>query len=142
VVFALALWGLSRQLPGWLKQAGVVFDYPTAPNEMMARVITFVGAGIYEEVLFRLLLFGGAVWLLRRSGLLSGTTFALAALASAVAFSAAHHAPGSGEPYNGYVFLFRTMAGFYFTLLFQLRGFGIAVGAHACYDVLAGVVMA
>jgi len=32
------------------------------------------------------------------------------------------------------------LAGLYFALLYQLRGFGIAVGAHACYDILVGVV--
>jgi hypothetical protein len=36
-------------------------------------------------------------------------------------------------------FLFRAAAGLYFTLLFVLRGFGTAVGAHAGYDVLVGV---
>jgi hypothetical protein len=29
----------------------------------------------------------------------------------------------------------------YFTALYQFRGFGIAVGAHACYDVLVGIHM-
>jgi hypothetical protein len=40
---------------------------------------------------------------------------------------------------NTYVFLFRTMAGVYFALLFQFRGFAVAAGAHACYDVLVGL---
>ena len=30
-------------------------------------------------------------------------------------------------------------AGLYFALLFQLRGFGIAVGTHACYNVMVSV---
>ena len=38
-----------------------------------------------------------------------------------------------------YVFLFRVLAGLYFTALFVGRGFGVAVGAHAGYDVLVGV---
>ena len=29
----------------------------------------------------------------------------------------------------------------YFALLYQLRGFGIAVGAHTGYDLLVGVLM-
>jgi hypothetical protein len=36
-------------------------------------------------------------------------------------------------------FVFRTMAGLFFTLLFITRGFGIAVGAHAGYDILVGL---
>jgi membrane protease YdiL (CAAX protease family) len=64
-----------------------------------------------------------------------------AAFASAVLFSAAHHAGPYGEPFDRYVFVFRTIAGLYFAAIFVVRGFGIAVGAHACYDVLAGVVV-
>jgi hypothetical protein len=33
------------------------------------------------------------------------------------------------------------LAGTYFALVFRLRGFGVAVGAHACYDVLVGVAV-
>ena len=40
---------------------------------------------------------------------------------------------------DSYVFLFRMMAGVFFALLFQLRGFGVAAGTHACYDVLVGL---
>ena len=35
--------------------------------------------------------------------------------------------------------LFRTLAGLYFAWLYCVRGFGIAVGAHAGYDVLVGL---
>jgi membrane protease YdiL (CAAX protease family) len=65
----------------------------------------------------------------------------LAAAASALIFSSAHHIGPHGENFDGYVFLFRTLAGLYFAILYQLRGFGIAVGAHACYDVLVGVAL-
>jgi membrane protease YdiL (CAAX protease family) len=141
VGFALALWGMSRNLTPFLKSIGIVLSAAKPTERVPAQILTFVGAGIYEEVLFRLLLFGGLSWLLRMAGLGSPITFLLAAAASAVAFSAAHHAGRQGEAFDGYVFCFRTLAGLYFTLLFQLRGFGIAVGTHACYDVLAGIVM-
>ena len=62
-------------------------------------------------------------------------------LTSALLFSAAHHVGPYGEAFNHSVFLFRTLAGLYFALLYQLRGFGIAVGTHTCYDVLVGVVV-
>ena len=49
------------------------------------------------------------------------------------------HVGPYGEPMRADYFVFRTVAGLYFTLLFIARGFGIAVGAHAGYDVLVGV---
>src|SRR5205085_1386093 len=79
-------------------------------------------------------------------GVLSGmviesVTFALAlaAVASATLFSSAHHWGPHGQAYSNYLFLFRLVAGLYFALLYHARGFGIAVGAHACYNVMVSV---
>src|SRR5262249_1754553 len=104
-------------------------------------VIAFVGAGIYEEVLFRLLLLSGLAGLFRLADLPRVIGLPLAAVASALLFAAAHHVGPNGEAFEGYGFLFRTLAGLYFALLYQLRGFGIAVGAHASYDLLVGLLM-
>jgi membrane protease YdiL (CAAX protease family) len=141
VGFALGLWGISRGLGPILDRFGVHLDVP-ATQPALGQVVTYVGAGIYEELLFRLLLYSSLVVLLRwlRASLL--VAVALAALASSALFSLAHHVGPYGEPFDNYVFLFRMLAGLYFALLYQLRGFGIAVGAHACYDVVVGVVIA
>jgi len=37
-------------------------------------------------------------------------------------------------------FLFRMLAGVYFAVLYALRGFGIAAGTHAFYDILAAML--
>ena len=137
VLFALGLWALSRALGPLLDELGIELNQSPRLTHAVGQIVTFIGAGIYEETLFRLMLFAGLAWLLRRLvGLLLATL--LAALASAALFSAAHHIGPFGEPFNAYVFLFRALAGLYFAGLLQLRGFGIAVGAHACYDVLVG----
>ncbi len=112
-----------------------------APDPAVEQIITFLGAGIYEETLFRLLLF---------SGLLAAFTLAdfppqwgcgLAAVGSSLVFAGAHHLGTHGEPFNGAFFTFRTAAGLYFAAVYRLRGFGIAVGAHAFYDVLVGLLL-
>lgn len=143
--YALGLWGLSRGLGPLLDSLDIELVCSPLGSETAApalgQVITFVGAGIYEEVLFRLLLFTILVGLLRLLQAPTIITVLLAALASAAFFAAAHHIGPYGEDFDSYVFLFRTLAGVYFALLFQLRGFGIAVGAHACYDVLVGIVV-
>jgi Type II CAAX prenyl endopeptidase Rce1-like len=139
VLFALGLWMLSRELGPFLDQWGIKLSLGSR-EKLLGRVVTFVGAGIYEEVLFRLLFFV-ALGALLRTFLFSSLTAALVTLiASALLFSASHHIGPYGEPFNNYVFLFRSLAGLYFALLYQLRGFGIAVGTHACYDVLVGVL--
>jgi membrane protease YdiL (CAAX protease family) len=140
VLFALLLWGLSCGLQPLLEALREPLNM-AASDDGGAQVVTFVGAGIYEEVLFRLLLYTGLAGMLRLLGAPGLPAMIVAALLSATLFAAAHHIGPYGEPFEDGVFLFRALAGLYFASLYQLRGFGIAVGAHACYDVLVGVAL-
>ncbi|VTR99608.1 abortive infection protein : CAAX amino terminal protease family OS=Singulisphaera acidiphila (strain ATCC BAA-1392 / DSM 18658 / VKM B-2454 / MOB10) GN=Sinac_6883 PE=4 SV=1: Abi [Tuwongella immobilis] len=141
-IFALGLWSLSRNFGPLLEHFGIPLQVPaqwTANELAMARIITFVGAGIYEEVLFRLLIFSGMVLMLRIIFFPKFLAIPIAAIGSALLFAAAHHIGTYGEPFDRYVFLFRAAAGLYFAFLYQFRGFGVAVGTHAGYDVLVGL---
>jgi Type II CAAX prenyl endopeptidase Rce1-like len=138
--FAGGLLGLSRALGFLLSDVGTHLSV-AQEGKGLGQIITFVGAGIYEEVLFRLLLFLGLGWLLRLADVSRLFSALITMMASAALFAAAHHIGPYGEAFDRSVFLFRALAGFYFALLYQLRGFGIAVGTHTCYDVLVGVLM-
>jgi Type II CAAX prenyl endopeptidase Rce1-like len=138
LAFAVGLWGLSQGLAGLLN--GQAANVPAA-GLGSGQVITFVGAGIYEEVVFRLLLFSLLAGTLRLAETPLLVEVGFAALGSAVCFAVAHHLGPYGERFDSAAFLFRLLAGVYFALLFRLRGFGIAVGAHACYDVFVGVAI-
>jgi hypothetical protein len=138
--FALGLWALSRLLAPLLVRAGVELTLDAGgAEEALRQVVTYLGAGIYEEALFRLMLFSVLGWALRRAGLARLPAVTLAAVVSATLFSTAHHLGPYGQPYSNYLFLFRLAAGLYFALLYHLRGFGIAVGSHACYNVLVSI---
>lgn len=139
VAFALGLWGISRGLAPLLERLGIELTLQPASEQALRQVTTYLGAGIYEETLFRLFLFSVLFRLLRRLDLGGPLGLSLAALGSAIVFSAAHHLGPYGQPYSNYLFLFRVVAGLYFALLYRLRGFGIAVGAHACYNVMVSV---
>lgn len=138
VLFAVGLWLMSRSLRPFLFRMGIDLNLTPRTQAVAEKVVTYVGAGIYEELIFRLFLFAGLCWTLVWLRVPAPLPFLLAALASAATFATAHHLGAHGEPFNGYVFLFRMLAGIYFAAVFQWRGFGIAVGAHACYDVLVG----
>ncbi len=140
VLFAVVLWQFSRNFGPIIDGLGIKLQI-TVRTAPAAQVLTFIGAGIYEEVLFRLGLFGGLVLLLRTVGVNTVVSVFVAACAAALAFAAAHHVGPYGEPMRADYFVFRTAAGLFFTVLFVARGFGIAVGAHAGYDVLVGVVV-
>jgi hypothetical protein len=138
LAFAVLLWQFGQNFGQLVDRLGVKLEI-TAQTARATQVLTFIGAGIYEEVLFRLGLFIGLCVLLRVVLLPKWVAVPVAAAGATVAFAAAHHVGPYGEPMNPHVFLFRTIAGLYFTALFVGRGFGIAVGAHAGYDVLVGV---
>lgn len=106
----------------------------------VARAIGFLGAGIYEELLFRLLLLGPMIWGLRRLGAKPGVSCATSVIATSFLFAVAHHVGSGGYPFVWFDFIFRFLAGVFFSILFLFRGFGIAAGAHAGYDILVGVL--
>jgi membrane protease YdiL (CAAX protease family) len=138
VAYAIGLWAVSRALGPLLEQFGIALTAGAA-EPAVAQVVTYLGAGIYEEALFRLILFSCILISLRILDLNGLLAVLLAAGASALFFSAAHHIGPYGQPYSNYLFLFRLIAGLYFAILFQARGFGIAVGAHACYNLMVSI---
>jgi hypothetical protein len=96
-------------------------------------VVSALGAGIHEELVFRLAILSGIAWLLRK---LPRGTIAIALAASSVIFAAAHHAGAHGEPWSAHAFAFRCVAGAVFGLIFWYRSLAHAVYAHVIYDVL------
>lgn len=99
-----------------------------------------VGAGIFEELLFRgILLFGLHALLRHWIGADRITAGTVAILASAYVFSDYHHWGVTGEPYDARVFAFRFHAGILLGAVYVFRGLGIAAFAHGFYDVLAMV---
>jgi len=139
-LFSILLWEFSRNFGPIVQGLGVPLQI-TVQTPPLAHILTFIGAGIYEEVLFRLGLFLGLYVVLRAVQLPIVVSVGLAAALAAAAFAAAHNLGPYGEPVRADYFIFRAIAGLYFTLLFVLRGFGIAVGAHAGYDVLVGLTI-
>ena len=101
--------------------------------------VGFLGAGIYEELLFRLILLSWLAGLLRLCGIGPGRALAVAVVASSLIFSTAHYVVPGGDKLQWFSFVFRFLAGAFFAILYIYRGFGIAVGAHAGYDLLVGL---
>ncbi|NLW51348.1 MAG: CPBP family intramembrane metalloprotease [Candidatus Brocadiaceae bacterium] len=96
-----------------------------------------LGAGVYEELVFRLLLVGGGSLLLCRVFLWSrAPSLAVMLAASSVLFAAAHHVGPLGEPLESYRFLYRTVCGLALGVVFTTRGFGVAAWTHSAYNAL------
>ncbi len=115
----------------------------------VANIATGIGAGIYEELIFRLVLICILMLLFQDVFRLDHrNSIVLSVLISAALFSAHHHIDflsgqvNPGDPFDWTRFAFRTMAGVYFAILFAIRGFGITAGTHAFYDIIATIVNA
>jgi membrane protease YdiL (CAAX protease family) len=97
-----------------------------------------IGAGIFEEFLFRFLLLGGiAALFIRGLRCPRKFAFAVAILMSSCVFSFAHHAAShiGSEPWDLGVFSIRALLGGLIGLLYCWRGLGIVVYTHALYNV-------
>jgi len=114
----------------------------TPPGHIWARdLLLSVGAGIYEELLFRLMLISLlSVILMDLARVPEGPAVFAIVIVSGVAFSMYHYL--GPEPFVWSSFMFRTVAGVYLAGVFMLRGFGITVGCHATYDILTMVLNA
>ncbi|MCF7958219.1 MAG: CPBP family intramembrane metalloprotease [Phycisphaerae bacterium] len=116
---------------------------------IIPKIVISIGAGIYEELVFRLILLGLLLTLLEDViKIHSAMAVTIATLVSAVLFSL-HHYIGIDfsadnfsdffcklEGFTLYSFFFRTLAGIYFAVLFHYRGYGITAGAHCMYDII------
>jgi hypothetical protein len=126
---------------------------------VFAKLVMSLGAGFYEELAFRVLLFGlGAkvlVWFFAHRqygvvatdlGVAKGAAspglgwrgFVVATLwafVSAAVFSGTHYVGALGDSFALPSFAFRLVLGLFLTLIFVTRGFAAAVWAHALYDV-------
>ncbi len=106
-------------------------DYPFHVD-----VILSLGAGFHEELVFRVLLFGGIIFFGER--LMKERTIWLvlaAAVLSSLIFSAIHYIGPLADPLHLGSFVFRFLAGCYFAAIYRLRGFAVAVYTHAIYDI-------
>jgi membrane protease YdiL (CAAX protease family) len=102
---------------------------------MLARLTLSLGAGLYEELLFRVVLVALIANGFRLLGAGRGTAGVIATILGALLFSAFHHIGAFGEPFRLEAFVFRTIAGIAFSALYLTRGFGITAWTHALYDV-------
>jgi hypothetical protein len=107
---------------------------------LATQLMVSLGAGIYEELLFRVLLVGTLAWLGRRGfGWSAGAAGVFATLAGALLFSGFHYVGPYGDPFELPSFTFRALGGLVFSAMYLTRGFGITAWSHALYDVFLTV---
>ena len=104
-------------------------------DHLIQQVVLAIGAGIYEEFVFRVLLISGLAILF---GLIFnwgefGKTFLSVIISSAI-FSIFHFFGSYGDTFSFPLFFVRFFAGIFLAMIYIFRGFGITAYAHSIYD--------
>jgi membrane protease YdiL (CAAX protease family) len=133
LAFGLVVGLITAQLVGSLQRLalGPLEELGWATGLMIS-----LGAGLYEELLFRVVLVS-LLLLLARHVLGLGRVAAgiVAIVGGAIIFSAFHYVGPFGDRLETSSFVFRAVAGLAFSGLYVVRGFGITAWTHALYDV-------
>lgn len=138
LAFALVLGPFLSCLVG-----AVFLEYPLTTGEetgFSVQILLSIGAGVYEELLFRLLILGGSFLIfckVFKAPYLFGALLSL--MISSLTFAAYHHLGVNGLPISNYLFFFRFGAGLILGYVFMTRGLGVAVYLHVFYDIFRDI---
>jgi membrane protease YdiL (CAAX protease family) len=102
-------------------------------------VILSLGAGIYEELVFRLILCTALAMVLRNGLRFSPRLSMLLLVVLSASLFSAYHYLGT-ETFYWRIFVFRMAAGVYFAAIFLFRGFGLTAGSHIAYDLMVALL--
>lgn len=147
-------WRLRPWVVGGILIEGVVVALPlllisglfaagptTSDASLITQALISLGAGIYEELVFRFLLISGLVWLLAEGAGWKGTGSSAVAIALAAAtFALCHFHPVGTEVFTWQTFGFKLAAGVYLSALYLTRGLGVASSTHVAYNLLLVVL--
>jgi hypothetical protein len=139
---------------GVSKLVSLMLDVGATKGGAFSGFISSLGAGFYEELTFRVVLYGlggkALVWLFSKEkvsalsgapmqeGGLSMRTFTVLltwAFICACLFSGMHYIGAFGDSLQARSFVFRLFFGLALTGIFITRGFAVAVWTHAIFDI-------
>ncbi len=108
-------------------------------SQQYGKLLTCLGAGIHEEIVFRLLMFAPLLRVARRFIEIESIAVVISATIVSIVFAMAHCdvVNPEGFPFEVSTFLFRFLASVFLCVLFRFRGIAVAIGVHAVFDILA-----
>jgi hypothetical protein len=133
LVFGVVVGLITARLLGTLHMLALA---PMQQLDAPTKLMVSLGAGLYEELLFRVILVSGLATFARVvCGMTPRVAGGFAVVLGAAIFSAFHYVGAYGDVFTVQSFTFRMIAGLFFSALYLLRGFGIVAWTHALYDV-------
>ena len=114
----------------------MVQSSPIQSLSLLQQLALSLGAGLYEELFFRVLLVSGLLWIFKYLFNKQGIAYGAAILLAALIFSLVHYIGVMGDPFTFSSFLFRFLFGLALNAIYVWRGFGVAAWTHAIYDLM------
>jgi len=114
----------------------IVQSSPIDKLTMLQQLALSLGAGLYEELFFRVILVSILLFIFNKIFSKKSVAFASAILLAAVIFSLVHYVGAFGDPFTLGSFLFRFLFGLALNAIYLWRGFGMAAWTHAIYDLM------
>jgi hypothetical protein len=110
------------------------------PPGVFANIVLSLGAGFYEEIAFRVILFGLGAHVIRLFAEPIPLSHARLitvgwAVVTSIAFSAWHYVGPLGDSFELRSFVFRAVCGLVFAVIYSFRGFAPVVWTHLVYDI-------
>ncbi len=129
---------ISSSLTNWILPGMAEQSSGSAVQLSYIQKLTLsLGAGLYEELFFRVLLVSLFIWIFSKFfGTKSWASYTSAVLLSAILFSAVHYTGNMGDPFTMSSFLFRFQFGVILNGIYVGRGFGVTAWTHALYDMI------
>ncbi|MDZ4699416.1 MAG: CPBP family intramembrane glutamic endopeptidase [Rhodothermales bacterium] len=105
-------------------------------GDLWTQIALSIGAGIYEELVFRVIVVGGVYLFLHALFGFKTLAYLIAAVSGAFLFSLVHYIGPLGDTFTLASFAFRFLFGLALNVLYLTRGFGVAAWTHALYDIM------
>ena len=105
-------------------------------NDIVFAFYLCLGAGIWEEILFRLFIYSLLYRLLSKTLTNNKTTLFFSLIISSLIFSSFHYIGSNPDIFSYYTYMIRFIGGFILCYIYILRGLGIASMTHFSYDFL------
>jgi len=136
MVIESIIWGVFSGIFIQMMIANLFFSSGGMTNSIVRNIGLAIGAGLFEELFFRVILTTSLIWILVKAIKVKWISISIAVVLASFLFSLAHYVGNAADVFELYSFLFRFFAGMWFTTLYALRGFAVVCMTHAFYDIL------
>jgi|SRR6056297_105202 membrane protease YdiL (CAAX protease family) len=133
-IYAIVVAFISQSLVSFM--LNMAASDPIATLTTTQKLALSLGAGLYEELFFRVILVTVFILIFTKVFGKKWAAVTASVVLSALLFSAVHYIGSMGDAFTLGSFLYRFLFGLILNGIYVWRGFGVAAWTHAIYDIM------